>query len=156
MLTHAFGRCFGLFIINLTYNNSERYLLFSVLFGVRVAKTEQFGIKKIKMAYESSSSSSDEEILEIVRYIERPRRYLQRENQLQKYEDSEFRDRFRLTKECFNILIELIGDNLNTLTERRTSLSVTEQLLITLRFYATGMYISKNNSVPSFKIFLVF
>ena len=78
--------------------------------------------------------------MEVLRYLERPRIYRERDDQFFKYSEIEFRDRFRLTKVSVSWLIELIGDNLQKFSNKRTTLSVLEQFLITLRFYATGMY----------------
>ncbi|KAJ8915524.1 hypothetical protein NQ315_012405 [Exocentrus adspersus] len=92
------------------------------------------------MEYSSSSSSSDEEIVNIVRYIERPRVFREREDQYEKYNYQEFRDRFRISKETVNWIIELIGNNIEKISMRRNTLSVVDQVLITLRFYATGSF----------------
>ncbi|KAJ8911563.1 hypothetical protein NQ315_007944 [Exocentrus adspersus] len=92
------------------------------------------------MESSESSISSDEEFLEIARHIERPRVYRERENQFEKYSESEFRNRFRLTKENVNILVELIEDNIPIISYRGNTLSIMEQILISLRFYATGSF----------------
>lgn len=88
----------------------------------------------------SDSSTSDEEVLNIVRRIERPRNFRVREDQFTKYDNEEFRNRFRLTKENVHLIMELIGNRLQVLSLRRNVLSVMEQILLSLRFYATGLY----------------
>ncbi|KAJ8947495.1 hypothetical protein NQ314_008595 [Rhamnusium bicolor] len=57
------------------------------------------------------------------------------------YVREEFRDRFRFTKNTENYLVQLITDDIRPTTHQNRSLSVAEQLLLTLRFYATGEYL---------------
>lgn len=84
------------------------------------------------------SSSSDEEVLNVIADIERPRLFRARPKPLDKYNDEEFRSRYRLCKNTVVVIIRLIEEELSPMTLRNHSLSAGDQLLVTLRFYATG------------------
>ncbi|KAJ8965440.1 hypothetical protein NQ314_004130 [Rhamnusium bicolor] len=91
------------------------------------------------MDYSSSSDSSDEELFDIFN-VENGRNFRIRNDPFEEYSESEFRDRFRFTKDTVNYLAEIIRHDIEPTTLRNRSLSVAEQLLITLRFYATGSF----------------
>ena len=63
-----------------------------------------------------------------------------RSNPLEEYNDSQFVQRFRLSKESFHELLELIGPDLQRRRRRSNSLNTIEQLGIALRFYASGSF----------------
>lgn len=86
------------------------------------------------------SSSSDEELIDVLNIVERPRLYRHRPDMLMLYSDSEFKDRFRLHRDSVMRIVEVIGNNLRPVTNRSFPLSPLDQILITLRFYATGSY----------------
>ncbi|KAJ8936207.1 hypothetical protein NQ314_012456, partial [Rhamnusium bicolor] len=92
------------------------------------------------MDFSSSSDSSDEELLEILENIEVVRNFRVRNDPFVEYSEGEFRDRLRFTKNTVNYLVQLITDNIRPTTHRNRSLSVAEQLLLTLRCYATGSF----------------
>ncbi|KAF5271297.1 hypothetical protein FQR65_LT05312 [Abscondita terminalis] len=85
---------------------------------------------------ESSSSSSreDEEMLP----IRRVKRFWRRENCMEKYDDFEFFERFWLTKLTVEFLLTTIIHLLSFPTNRGGAVRPMTQLLLTLRFYATG------------------
>ena len=64
----------------------------------------------------------------------RPRNFRLR----QYFEEIEFRERFRLTRTQAEDLLQLIGQRLDSLTNRSNPLSPTDKLLCALRFYACG------------------
>ncbi|KAJ8930471.1 hypothetical protein NQ314_016698 [Rhamnusium bicolor] len=92
------------------------------------------------MDFSSSSDSSDEELFEILENIEVVRNFRVRNDPFVEYSEGEFRDRFWFTKNTVNYLVQLITDDIRPTTHRNRSLSVAEQLLLTLRFYATGSF----------------
>ncbi|KAJ8929149.1 hypothetical protein NQ314_018173, partial [Rhamnusium bicolor] len=92
------------------------------------------------MDFSSSSESSDEELFEILENIEVVRNFRVRNDPFVEYSEGEFRDRFRFTKNTVNYVVQLITDDIRPTTHRNRSLSVAEQLLLTLRFYATGSF----------------
>lgn len=62
-------------------------------------------------------------------------------NPMEKYNEEEFRRRFRLTKTTVQSLYNLIGAELEpVLTRERFTISGMEKILITLRYYATASY----------------
>ena len=56
----------------------------------------------------------------------------------------DFKKRFRLTRPQVDIILNEIGDLLQTATQRNYALTPTEQLLTTLRFLATGAFYRLN------------
>ncbi|XP_067208429.1 putative nuclease HARBI1 [Linepithema humile] len=56
------------------------------------------------------------------------------------YNDREFRQRYRLTKECARYVISLVEERLSPLSGRRNVVTPTLQILIALRYYAKGCY----------------
>ncbi|KAH9642289.1 hypothetical protein HF086_009653 [Spodoptera exigua] len=79
-------------------------------------------------------SDDDEEIIE---YINRPRELFERADLFGMYSDDKFFRRFRLTKETTTILLQQIAPHLKT-SNKIKSVTPMNQLLCTLRFYATG------------------
>ncbi|CAK1587654.1 unnamed protein product [Parnassius mnemosyne] len=61
-------------------------------------------------------------------------------NAFEKYDDKEFRARFRVSKETVLYLDSVFGSTIKPLTKRNRSLQPVDQILITLRYYATGSY----------------
>lgn len=84
----------------------------------------------------SGLSSSDEEDVA----IRRPRLILVRRNPFIEYDNVDFRTRFRIRKACAEEILNLIGNNLVFLSNRNRPITPMNQLLITLRFYATGSF----------------
>lgn len=82
-------------------------------------------------------SDDDEEIIE---FISRPRiRDVNlRTNLFESLNDSKFVRRFRLTKETTLLLLHQIEDKLKFTSQRNNAVSPLNQILCTLRFYATG------------------
>ncbi|VEN53564.1 unnamed protein product, partial [Callosobruchus maculatus] len=83
----------------------------------------------------SSSSSSDSEDIPVIR---KAKVYRIRENNLDKFDELEFFQRFRIRKRTFLVLLEKIKDNIEPTTNRGGSIKADSQVLLTLRFYATG------------------
>ncbi|CAI6357630.1 unnamed protein product [Macrosiphum euphorbiae] len=97
------------------------------------------------MSLTSASSSSDESddnnmLFDILINLPSPRRFRVRSNPLEDYDDFDFKIRFRLSKETFMILLHMIGENIEHKTLRNFSLSAEVQILIALRYYATGTF----------------
>ncbi|KAB0805305.1 hypothetical protein PPYR_02275 [Photinus pyralis] len=83
----------------------------------------------------SSSSSSEEEELIMLR---RPKIYRERKNHFQNYDDLDFFDRFRLTKRTVVSILNQIEPQIALPTNRGGCVKPMLQLLLTLRFYASG------------------
>jgi hypothetical protein len=56
------------------------------------------------------------------------------------FDDYEFKKRFRMNKKTFYVLLNLIKDDLQVTDNRNNPVSPESQLLISLRFYATGSF----------------
>lgn len=63
-----------------------------------------------------------------------------RQNPLEEYSDNKFVRRYRLSKETFRYLLDLIGPAIEHPTRRNHALLPVEQLGIALRFYAFGSF----------------
>uniref|UniRef100_A0A6P7H3R6 Nuclease HARBI1 n=1 Tax=Diabrotica virgifera virgifera TaxID=50390 RepID=A0A6P7H3R6_DIAVI len=70
-----------------------------------------------------------------------PRKVFVRKNPFDKYGDAEFFVRFRLTKECVLHILEIVEPELEYMHNLNNSLSPINQLLVTLRMYATGSHL---------------
>ena len=84
----------------------------------------------------SLSSSSDEEI----ERIPRRRNLKNRTNPFEIFDEQEFKMRFRFQKQTILWLTDLIGGDLRPQTRRRQPISELNQILLTLRFLATGTF----------------
>ncbi|KAJ8933645.1 hypothetical protein NQ314_006410, partial [Rhamnusium bicolor] len=86
-------------------------------------------------------SSDDEDIIDYVEHIERPRkarRYQERKNHINYWDDEEFYNRFRFTKPSVHLILEKIEDGIKSTTNWNHALLPMEMLLLTLRFFACG------------------
>ena len=71
----------------------------------------------------------------------RPRVFHDRSNPLTELDDDDFRIRYRLTKTSFVDLLEAIEPELRNVTESHGGLLPIHQLIVTLRFYASGSFL---------------
>jgi len=60
---------------------------------------------------------------------------------LNHYSEEELRSRYRFGREGINFIVELLSDEIAPSTRRNHSLSATEQVLVTLRFLASGSFL---------------
>ena len=94
--------------------------------------------------------SDDEDfwaILAIYNHLQttrRPRIMRDRSNPLSDFDDIDFRMRFRLPKEAIVALLTRIEDKLVYGSVRHGQISLMNQLLITLRVYASGSFQVRN------------
>lgn len=86
------------------------------------------------------SSLSDDEVVQEVLPIRKPRVFRQRKDPFNMLDDFEFKQRYRLANATVMDLTHNIGINLRHETCRNKSLDPLTQILITLRFYATGAF----------------
>ncbi|XP_051165640.1 putative nuclease HARBI1 [Leptopilina boulardi] len=84
------------------------------------------------------SSSDDEDLLPIIN--RRPRIIKDRINYMETFDDVDFVRRFRLSKNTVNELLIEIQDQLQSATQRNHAISPIIQVLLTLRYYATGSH----------------
>ena len=63
------------------------------------------------------------------------------EDPLNHYSEEEFRSRYRFGREGINFILELLSQEIAPSTKRSHSLSATEQVLVTLRFLASGSFL---------------
>lgn len=87
-----------------------------------------------------SSLSSEEENIPRTRLKYLPRTYNHREDLFNKYDEIEFMEQFRFSKAAVLAILSKIEHNLSPATERSRSINAMTQLLVTLRFYATGTF----------------
>lgn len=88
----------------------------------------------------SSLSSLSEDENENVEVIRRRRVYPDRRNLFEILDEREFKIRFRLSRQSVMYILHLIGDQLEPPTKRNKAICARDQLLITLRFYATASF----------------
>lgn len=86
----------------------------------------------------TGSSSSDEDVFEIE--LPRPRNFRDRNNPIEIFNEIEFLQRYRFSKEAFTYLVHYLNDYLKPKTQRNRALDTNMQLAIALRFYATGAF----------------
>ena len=63
------------------------------------------------------------------------------QNIMEYYSDEERRAQYRFGKSAIEFIVNLVHDEINPTTKRSYSLSATKQVLITLRFLATGSFL---------------
>jgi hypothetical protein len=88
----------------------------------------------------SDDDSDDELFLSYVTLYDRPRIIRDRSNLLECYDEDKFRERFRLSKVSTLTVLTKIEHHLEYASNRNAALSPIHQLLITLRYYATGTF----------------
>lgn len=81
-----------------------------------------------------------EELDIYINIIPEQRIFREATNLFQSYSDEEFYQRFRLTKESVVNVLDIIGPNISPITQRNKSITALNQLLLTLRFLATGTF----------------
>lgn len=84
----------------------------------------------------SELSDHDEEI----QHVRIHRIYPDRRNLFELFDDVNFKIRFRFTKATVMDILEVIGPELEPATHRNKSICARDQLLLTLRFYATSSF----------------
>ncbi|XP_050506243.1 putative nuclease HARBI1 [Diabrotica virgifera virgifera] len=88
----------------------------------------------------SSSSSSSDDLEDIMHMLPNIRSVRDRNDLYNKYNEDEFKERYRLSKKTVLILLERFHEHLGYRTERNNPVSPLTQILITLRYYATGCF----------------
>ena len=73
-------------------------------------------------------------------HVRRVRHLRDRFNPLEEYDDEAFRLRFRLRKDSVSDLVKILAKDLEHQTRRGLPLTPMQQVLIALRFYATGTF----------------
>ena len=69
------------------------------------------------------------------------RDYYRELDPLNHYSEEELRSRYRFGREGINFIVELLSDEIAPSTRRSHSLSATEQVLVALRFIASGSFL---------------
>ncbi|XP_018580381.1 putative nuclease HARBI1 [Anoplophora glabripennis] len=88
--------------------------------------------------YEINAYSSEEELIE---NEARPRVFRRRPNYFEIYDPQDFFVRFRLKPRTVEMLLEELDEAISHPTERNLALSASQQLLLTLNFFANGSFL---------------
>lgn len=72
--------------------------------------------------------------------VRRPRIFRDRGNPLDVLNDEEFRQRYRMTRPMFFELVNSVQFDLKYDTKRNHALTAAQQLMIALRFFASGSF----------------
>ncbi|KAJ8965807.1 hypothetical protein NQ317_000435 [Molorchus minor] len=94
-------------------------------------------ILRNRLLWEDSSESDNSSDYEN-RPIRAPRNFRMRFDHFTRWSDEEFRVRFRLTKETVRVLEQRFQDDIAPKTARNHAITAMQQILIVLRFCATG------------------
>lgn len=71
----------------------------------------------------------------------RPKTYRRHVNPLEEYTDNELRARYRFGRAGIQFIVDLLNDEISPTTQRSKPLSTLEQVLVTLRFLASGSFL---------------
>ncbi|KAI4455685.1 hypothetical protein MML48_9g00014051 [Holotrichia oblita] len=88
--------------------------------------------------------TDDEDFLELVQHVRHPRAehvFRERSNHYEKWNDEEFKARFRLSENVVRRIEDEIGDNITSVTMRSHALTASEMIFRMLRFLATGCFL---------------
>lgn len=97
-------------------------------------------------SYEETDTNSEEEFEDIFNSVQRlpkppkKRTVFKRKNQFVELDDVEFKKRFRFSKEVVKEIQKLLEPKLAYNDNRNNPITVLDQLLITLRYYAVGSF----------------
>ncbi|XP_063216585.1 putative nuclease HARBI1 [Bacillus rossius redtenbacheri] len=85
-------------------------------------------------------SDSDDELFldDMLQHVRSAKKIRDRPDNLEEWSEEEFFMRFRITKQTTRHLMIEINDFIKFRTDRNSAISPTNQLLLTLRYYATG------------------
>lgn len=89
---------------------------------------------------DSSGDSSDADDLLAIAAARLPRVFRDRSNPFDELSDEHFRERFRMNKQSAVLVLDQIQENIQPFTNRNFPISAMNQLLLALRFYATGTF----------------
>ena len=98
--------------------------------GLNVRLEKMDGIARYRQLQEWANS----------RCVRRIRHLRDRLNPLEEYDEENFRQRFRLRKDSVILLVDALQNDLEHHTRRGLPLSPMQQVLMALRFYATGSF----------------
>ncbi|KAK4875479.1 hypothetical protein RN001_011901 [Aquatica leii] len=87
----------------------------------------------------SSSASFDEELDRIMELVPEIRQVRSRRDPFNLFDNREFKERYRFSKQTVNQLLYIIGENLINV-QKNNEVTPINQLLIILRYYATGSF----------------
>eukprot|EP00102_Acyrthosiphon_pisum_P018215 XP_008189891.1 PREDICTED: uncharacterized protein LOC103311868 [Acyrthosiphon pisum] len=90
---------------------------------------------------ESDSSDFENEMAEFNVAIRKEKIFRERKNYFELLDEVEFQKRFRLKKQTVKIILEELQDQIKYPTNRNNAISPMTQLLLTLRFFATGNFL---------------
>ncbi|KAH9633138.1 hypothetical protein HF086_011863 [Spodoptera exigua] len=90
-------------------------------------------------ASDSEDSSDDDNTITHFILMRRRKTFRVRNSPLETWDDVDFCQRYRLSKETLMWIVCEIGDYLKTPTTRNHDVTPLEQVLLTLRFYVTGI-----------------
>ncbi|KAF0706476.1 Uncharacterized protein FWK35_00023526 [Aphis craccivora] len=84
---------------------------------------------------------NDYELIQFLNYQRRVYTVHQRLDHFEKWDDHDFRVRFRLGKDVVLQVVEYIEDEISSQSNRNNAVTTINKLLLTLRFYATGNFL---------------
>ncbi|CAI6369322.1 unnamed protein product [Macrosiphum euphorbiae] len=90
---------------------------------------------------ESDSSDFENEMAEFNVAIRKEKIFRERKNYFELLDEVEFQKRFRLKKRTVKMILEELQDQIKYPTNRNNAISSMTQLLLTLRFFATGNFL---------------
>ncbi|KOB64687.1 putative nuclease [Operophtera brumata] len=109
-----------------------------------MVEKQKHRLQKYRPDWEKDPKFKEDNVLDDFEVIERilrgPRIYQIRRNYFEEYDEKAFGIRFRLYKRSALELLDLIEMKLEYPSDRNHSLSPVNQLLVTLRYYATGCH----------------
>ncbi|KAK0138526.1 putative nuclease HARBI1 [Merluccius polli] len=79
-------------------------------------------------------------LVALVKFLRWPRHYAERPNLLEQYSNDELYARYRFGRDDIAFICNILRPRLELATLRSHALTVEEQVLIALRFYASGSF----------------
>ncbi|KAE9545612.1 hypothetical protein AGLY_001155 [Aphis glycines] len=83
----------------------------------------------------------DVEFQEYLNYQRRPYTVRTKVDHFSTWDELDFKNRFRLSKETVLMILNMIGPTISSNADRNHAITPTQKLLLALRFYATGYFL---------------
>ncbi|XP_050065881.1 putative nuclease HARBI1 [Aphis gossypii] len=97
------------------------------------------------MSVSENNMTDDEDFMELALLVDFPRKrkmFLKRPNHFTKWRDEQFFNRVRLSKNTVYFILDHIKERIASPTNRNNAVTPEQKLLITLRYYATGSFLT--------------